>query len=434
MINISEVSDIVIKSEKMNKTKNKVIKLTKISGVFIVSRIIIVLTILFFSSGAFFLNKDLKGSNAIPVGKIESIKNGLMHWDAGWYNNLVQKGYPFAQDNLPGRSSAFYYGYPMSAKLVSNIFGIKSEWALILMNNIYFFLGLVLMYKLCKMIGIKENAIFLGMLLYSCNPFAIFLVAGYSEGMYLFVSAAALILLIKKKYISSALVGGFLSGIRPVGVFYAPVLLIYYLINERKKFNLSRAAKLCTLTLVSIWGKLVFMAYNLIKFNNIFASEFAEKKYWDNGAYIDLKHRIINLIKYMAIPIKNRFNVLSPNVISIIMVYFLIFISAISLFKIYKCRKSKESQWFQYKSEKLLLIFWSLSQIILPLIIFGTAFNNPFSMGRYILPMFPLYIFAGKLFDNKIVLYSCVLCLFVFEMIILTIGYSFGGAHDIYVY
>ncbi|QAA32415.1 mannosyltransferase family protein [Clostridium manihotivorum] len=428
---MSRLNSILTKKTTDYPMKLLILKFIQITSIFLVSKLIILLTIHFFSIGPFSLITDHKDA---PYNFITSIKKGLTGWDAGWYKNIVEHGYSYTENVKDQQNVAFYFGYPMTAKLVSKAFNLKADWALILVNNSAVFFGLFFMYYLGRLLGLKDNINFIGITLYSLNPFAIFLTAGYSEGMYFLISAMALVLLIKRNYLPAAIVGGLLSGIRSIGIFYAPILFIHYFFIEKKKFNMNNIFTSIMLLAFSVWGKAAFMLYNLIKFGDAFASEKVQQ-YWGNiGGYITLRQRFSNLSHYILIPFKNHFNLLDPSVVSILMVYFLLIISMIVLIKITRTYRTEGTLNLVKFENEFILLTWSVVQIVLPLIIFGTRNNNPFSMGRYVLPMFPLYILLGKLIDKKTTLYALLLATFTFEMVIITVGFSLGMPKGFYVF
>lgn len=414
----------------------------QISLIFIVSRGIIISALLFFSIGPFALPEN---TNTLDIGMVNNIifqlKKALSFWDSGWYRNIVDTGYLYEPNNSQTINVAFYYIYPMTSRIVRNILGISTDAALILTSNIATYISFFLMYYLSKLINISKNAAFIGILLYAVNPFSIFLTAGYSEPIYVLISAITIILLIKKKIIPAAFIGGLLSGIRSIGVFFTLILLIYYFLIERKKLTISNLVKISILCIISTWGKVAFILHNLIRFNEPFASEIVQK-YWGNiGGDLTILQKIKNLIKYILTPFLKHFNPLDSSVISILVVYLLLIVSLMSIIGLI-FRNTQNGKIFSnymytniidYKVEAL-LVTWSLVQIILPIIIFGMKGNNVFSMGRYVLPMFPLYLLLGNMLEKRSLLYSLLLVVFVFQMIILALGFSYGLPRNYYVF
>jgi hypothetical protein len=116
------------------------------------------------------------------------------------------------------------------------------------------------------------------------------------------------------------------------------------------------------------------------------------------------------------------------------MVYFLLIISIIVVIRIIRTYRTEGSLSLVKFENEFILLTWSVVQIVLPLIIFGTRNHHAFSMGRYVLPMFPLYILLAKLIEKKTTLYALLLALFTFEMIIITVGFSFGLPKGFYVF
>lgn len=422
--------------------KSLFVTFAQISSIFIVSRGVIIFTLLFFSIGAFNLSGNVQNSDILNLNNaVINLKKALVFWDSGWYKNIVDTGYFYKPNIREQFNVAFYYIYPMASRVIRNIFDLSTDTALILTSNMATYFSLFLMYYLSRLIGISKNAAFMGIFLYAANPFSIFLTAGYSESTYVLVSTLALIFLIKKKYTYAVLIGGMLSGIRSIGIFFTLILLIYYFLIEKNKLTTSNLLKIFGLCIMSTWGKAAFMLHNYVRFKEPFASEIVQE-YWGNiGIDLTIKQQLKNLINYILIPFKDAFNLLNPSVISILVVYLLLIISSISLIGILISyfKKNETIRNFLYasiidKKHELLLVTWSLVQIFLPLVVFGMKGNNAFSMGRYVLPMFPLYMLLGNMLEKRTLLYSMILSSFIFQMIIIAIGFSYGLPRNFYVF
>lgn len=422
--------------------KNTLLNFIQISSVFVVSKAVLIYTLLFFATGPFSL---VNNNEKLALGNLLfNIKKVLIMWDSGWYKSIIDIGYTYVPNGhlTPKEISvAFYYVYPMIAQFIKNIFHFSTESAMIITSNLAMYLSLFLIYYISRIVKISKNAAFIGIILYSVNPFSIFLTAGYSESTYVLISAITIIFILKKKYIPAAIIGGLLSGVRSVGIFFTLIFLIYYFIIEKNRLTVSNIIKMGLLSLISIWGKVAFLIFNYVKFNEIFASEIVQK-YWGNvGGNLTLIQKIKNLIKYMLTPFKERFNPLNPSSVSILVVYFLLIISLLSvisiIFRIIKKGDKFNSVLYDIlidKKQEALLLTWSLVQIILPLIIFGMKGNNVFSMGRYVLPMFPLYILLGNILEKRKKVYSLLLVIFVFEMLLIALGFSYGYPRGVLVY
>lgn len=370
----------------------------------------------------------------------DAILKNIVRWDMGWYKKIVEGGYSYNFNNSTEQSVAFYYGHPLIARAVHKLLNIDAGNSLILVSNFSTFIGFILMFYISRRIGLSSKVGLMGIALFAFNPFSIFLVSGYSEGLYILVSAVTIILLLNKKYLPAAVVGGFLSGIRSIGVFFALIFFIDYFFIEKEKLNLRNLLKSVPLLILTVWGKLAFMCYNYLHFHNAFASEDVQKAWGNIGGALTIVDKLKNLYHYITIPFSNRFDIRDVSVISILLVYLLILIFLIRSFYIFKNRfclslssDGSHEDTIEMKSELLILV-WSIVQIILPLIVFGMKGNNPFSMGRYVLPMFPLYILLGRMLKDRIALFITFLALFTLQMLIVTEGFTFGHLAGVFVF
>jgi hypothetical protein len=111
----------------------------------------------------------------------------LMQWDGGWYWSIVDRGY-FSPEPVTPQSYgnvAFFPGYPLFARCVKNALGLSTQVALLVAAQVSawaFWTYLLLFF--CRWQAPLRLCV-LGVLLVATHPGAFFLVAAYSESLFL---------------------------------------------------------------------------------------------------------------------------------------------------------------------------------------------------------------------------------------------------------
>jgi len=155
-------------------------------------------------------------------------------WDSMWYLSIVEKGYsylPNVQSNV-----AFFPVYPLLWKLFEMLFGGRFLGGLVV-SNLFAFGFVLVFYKLAfLMLGDKKSKrALLALLLF---PTSVFLVAAYTESVFLFFLSLSALFTYKEEYKKAALAAMVLSACRVTGILWWPTLLIiWYLKNKKIIFN-----------------------------------------------------------------------------------------------------------------------------------------------------------------------------------------------------
>jgi hypothetical protein len=125
-----------------------------------------------------------------PEGTFEARYNTLIEHDGFWFMNIVDRGYqtivpPINHKVMEVSNVGFFPAYPMLASLVQKIFDCDSSVALLVVAQIaawgfwtYFFL-------FCERWELSPSLRFFGALSILAHPAAFFLIAGYSESLFL---------------------------------------------------------------------------------------------------------------------------------------------------------------------------------------------------------------------------------------------------------
>jgi hypothetical protein len=125
-----------------------------------------------------------------PEGPLSYRYQSLVQHDGYWFANIIDRGYqtivpPINHKVMEVSNVAFFPAYPVLASLVRSIFRVETETGLLIAAQIaawgfwtYFFL-------FCQRWKLSTSLRFFGALAILAHPAAFFLVAGYSESLFL---------------------------------------------------------------------------------------------------------------------------------------------------------------------------------------------------------------------------------------------------------
>lgn len=110
----------------------------------------------------------------------------LHHWDSAWYERIIHEGYHSEPDitKEPG-VCGFFPGYPIAGAIVSSLTGLNARYALTLSAQLFcwgFWTYLVL---LSRHWGFSRRVQYAVLGVMFLHPVSIFLIAAYSESMFL---------------------------------------------------------------------------------------------------------------------------------------------------------------------------------------------------------------------------------------------------------
>lgn len=307
------------------------------------------------------------------------------YWDAGHYHNIALYGYSYPDQ-------AFFPIWPTLLKIFNST-GLPFEITSYILTFTTGLLVFILLYKLTKKIT-NENIAKKTLLLFCCYPGSIFLIASYSEGIYLILVLISFILMEKNKLILASLVGGIASAARITGTFLSFIIAL----NPS-----SISKKIVYLTLGSL-GILFYMLFLFIKFNDPLMFLHAQKAWCLNNELFSCSYKfpLATLLDYKEIQAKPY-----------LMIDYVYTLASVILLTIGVYSKS-------LKKEYLIFAFLSL---LLPL-----TYGRIVSMTRFVLPIFPLYIIAAILLTKRTTFYYklLVIMLGLNQLIFVTLFTNFN--------
>jgi len=176
------------------------------------------------------------------------------NFDGVHYLTIIQQGY-FGT----GLIQAFFPLFPLLAKFL-NLFVGNTLLSGLLISNLFAFLSLIFFYLLLKEYGISSR--FKVLLIYLLFPTSFYLVALYSESLFLTLVFATLYLAKKQHWLLAGILAGLASATRIVGIALLPVLFLELFLA--KKISLKNILALS----LSVTGLSAYMFYLQFEFQD----------------------------------------------------------------------------------------------------------------------------------------------------------------------
>ena len=306
------------------------------------------------------------GPGKFPVTKTWNPVEQRVFWDSEWYLDIAKNGY-YLRENDQLHNIVFFPLYPMLIKVMSYLVLGNYLLAGWLVSIAALFGAIFYLYKLVKEFHpnvIPEEVIFFALVF----PTAIFFNAIYTESLFLFLSIATFYYPFKKQFWLAGLLGLLASLTRISGVFLF-IPLVYELLRQDGFKELFKS-KPYPFLLIPL-GTLSFFAFHYLRFGDFLLFMKIEAN-WG---------RDFNPFKlYLNSPEEFKNFVLTPAsyVHFSLDVLFIVFIFIIT--------------YLVYKNlSKTYGIYMFLTAIV-PL-----STGTMMSIGRYILILFPIYIFAASI-------------------------------------
>ncbi len=308
-----------------------------------------------------------------------NLEESLIHHDALRYVGIVDSGYEWDGDTTKYHNIVWPFLYPFFSYLMKTMFPfLGTVWACVITNNLLFFFSLFFIYYLSTILTEDPMLSYLPVVFLAFHPFAVFLTSAFSEGAFILFLSMGLVLLVRKKYFSYAVVAGALSGIRIIGII-SPFILVYdYFIIQKNKLTGANLLKVASLSLVSLWGLFSFMIYQKIKFDDFFAFVKAHEA-WEKGAGSKMTVLFYSFAAY----VRKMPNFLDPNALGLGLAVLIIIFCAYHLLA-----RRKELSRVEH-----IFAVCSLCLVLIPLMTVKLS-----SIGRYTVVSFPVLILLSSAF------------------------------------
>jgi hypothetical protein len=152
---------------------------------------------------------------------IHNLWDGLNRLDAAWFLIIADEGY----DIRPDHTAAFFPGYPMTIRAVSSIPGVGTLTAAILVSNLAALGSFILLYLLTTM-ELSEAHARRTILVLATFPTSFFLLAPYSESLYLLVVLWSFYAARQRRWPMAGIAGALAGLTRQIGFVMTPALLL----------------------------------------------------------------------------------------------------------------------------------------------------------------------------------------------------------------
>ncbi len=334
-----------------------------------------------------------------PIHNYYGISNDLAvwtNWDGNNYVTIARDGY--GTEILP--LYAFFPLFPFLMRGLVTILGVSYPMAGMIISRIATLGTLIFLIQLVEHRWGREVAYKSAWLLL-IFPTSFFMMAVYTESLFLFLILASWYFTQQKNYLVASIFGFLAPLTRLVGGCIAPIILWKYL-TDRKNQGTPIGWGIMT-TLSPICGLVVYGYYNYIQTNN-FLHFIDVQKYWvehGRGGY----HNPIAIIWDYTLRTIQSFPEDKLFIFGSFDFWFTIFALIILIWI-----TVKKIFPFSY-------LFWSWSVLLIP-IISGSLVSMP----RYVLSFFPLYIILAiwsvqySLFDKLYTLCSILLLATLYTM------------------
>jgi len=218
-----------------------------------------------------------------------------MQWDAGWYERVAVYGYHALPSAAPGHpviylQTAFYPGYPLIAHGVFDIvhlFGVGIDGAMLLTNQALIFVMAFLVYSMVVALTNSTDTAVRTVHYLLLYPFAYFLLAPYSETVFLTFVAGFVWALTTRRYATAGLLAAAAGATRPVGFVLPLVLAVGYL--EQHDWNIRTIKPRIVFSVIGACvGAGAFALYQWLQFGDPFYSQTASLVGWGHSFTLNL--------------------------------------------------------------------------------------------------------------------------------------------------
>lgn len=351
--------------------KSKLYIFGKCLLIFIISRFIIIIGFLF---GKYI---PLPNSPGIWIIK-NSIFDPLLRWDVGWYLSIINDGYQYNPLLHQQQNIAFFPLYPILVRELSNITGITNYVIGIIISNLFLFIALCVIFFIIQTQHIKTKINpYIPIFLICFFPMSFFYSTLYTESLFLMLAALTFYFIFKNKIILASIFVGFASATRNIGILLLlPIIYKIVFLDNHIECNWKvKLLKIFSTSFIGSTGLMSFILFQYLKFGQ-----------WN--AFIQIQHewgRKVN--NSIFVSFGNSFHETIINLISINPHSLDSIILIIGLILCLNLVRKK--QYYIY-------LIWIVPSIIIPL-----STGTTTSLSRYIMVLFPLYIYFVELIDNS---------------------------------
>jgi len=219
----------------------------------------------------------------------------LVRWDSAFYRCILRDGYPPGPPVPP--TVEFFPVYPLLARPLALV--VQRDVALVAVSNLAALIGAGFVYAWARRLTDRRTG-FWCVMLASAYPAAMFLSAGYTEGLFFLEVATALWLLARGRPLPAACVSAVATATRPTGLALAAVILVWTYLHARAHTRsrpgprawTRRVMHLLAVGGVPVSGFVAYQAYLWHRYGRRDAS-FAVQEYWRKK---DVEHPLVQTL------------------------------------------------------------------------------------------------------------------------------------------
>ena len=333
-------------------------------GVFVVGRV--GLFVLAYMGLVFVRQYDPRTPDAWELFGENAWLNGWARWDAGWYRVIAELGYLDIAIVGEQRNFAFFPLYPLLIRIARWLIP-DTGVAGLLISNLALALALILLYQLVlDRFGTTPTGIALAQtttLLAVVYPFSFYYSALYPESLFFLLMVAAFFCAERGRWGWAALLAALSGATRLQGVTLGVGLLVLYL--EQIEFQWRRIRpNILWLALVPV-GLVAYVTYLGLRFGDPMLLVTARQvSGW--GMEVDFWKTIREVLSVEAV-LTGKFDLMN---------LFNLTIGVASLFCVL----------IAWRRLPLAYVVWTVAYFVV------SAIGNWFNLGRYMLPVFPVFL------------------------------------------
>jgi Gpi18-like mannosyltransferase len=328
----------------------------------------------------------------------------VSNWDAKWYYDIAVNGYKYDGNYRKQQNPQFFPLYPLISRLFSTITRLPIGISLVLINNLFSLLSLIIIFRLVNEIY-NEDIAKKTIMLISFYPGAISLAVGYSEGLNMFlISLALYFLLVKRNYFLTSIFIGISTAVRAQSIFFSIAFLVALIILERKNIKI---LNFLLYALLSFSGVIFYSLFLFLKFNEPFAWYLLNRYAWGSPDLI--KNLLLSSKGFLKDFLKVFYNIkilLPSNIYAIFIVIFSLTLS-------------------KFKEKTHLFIITLIVFVITIIANFTQSPDLQSCLTRLFITNFPLFIFLARFLKNELA-FSFILILFSIELLLFSLLFNFN--------
>lgn len=211
-------------------------------------------------------------SISYPPTDINHLLSIWFFWDAKWYYTIATHGYAYNKDLV-----VFFPLLPLLTKFFSDLLHSNLDLVGLILNSVFNLIAVIYIFKLARL-DFSEKTAIRSVIYFLFFPTAIFLLAFYTESLFLALSIPSLYYARKGNFLKAVIFATFASATRFQGVIlFVPLLIEYF---ESIKFNFRKVKTDILLFFLIPSGVVSYMIYLKSKFGNPLLFVEMEKN-WD---------------------------------------------------------------------------------------------------------------------------------------------------------